>query len=38
MDPKKIKAIINWQKPKNVKDVRCYGFGDIGIKVTKVEP
>ena len=27
MDPKKVKVIINWQEPKNVKDVRAFiGF------------
>ena len=24
MDLKKIKAIINWQKPKNIKDVKAF--------------
>ena len=24
MDPKKVKAIINWQELKNVKDVRVF--------------
>ena len=27
MDPKKIKAIVNWQEPKNIKDIRAFiGF------------
>jgi hypothetical protein len=27
MDPKKVEVIINWQEPKNVKDVRAFiGF------------
>ena len=30
MDPKKIEAIINWQEPKNVKDVRAFiGFANF---------
>ena len=29
MDPKKIKVIINWQEPKNIKDVKAF------IKFTK---
>jgi len=30
MDPKKIKAIINWQEPKNVKDIRAFiGFANF---------
>ena len=24
MDPKKIKVIVNWQEPKNIKDVRVF--------------
>ena len=24
IDPKKIKVIINWQEPKNVKDIRAF--------------
>jgi len=27
IDPKKIKAIINWQEPKNIKDIKAFiGF------------
>ena len=27
MDPKKIKAIVNWQEPQNIKDIRAFiGF------------
>ena len=30
MDPKKIEAIINWQEPENVKDVRAFvGFANF---------
>jgi len=30
MDPKKVKAIINWQEPKNIKDVRAFiGFANF---------
>ena len=30
MDPKKVKVIINWQEPKNVKDVRVFiGFANF---------
>jgi len=30
MDLKKIKAIVNWQEPKNVKDVRAFiGFANF---------
>jgi len=30
MDPKKVKVIINWQEPKNVKDVRAFiGFANF---------
>jgi hypothetical protein len=30
MDPKKIEAIVNWQEPKNVKDVRAFiGFANF---------
>jgi len=30
MDPKKVEAIINWQEPKNVKDVRAFiGFANF---------
>jgi len=30
MDPKKIKAIMNWQKPKNIKDIRAFiGFANF---------
>jgi len=30
MDLKKIKVIINWQEPKNVKDVRAFiGFANF---------
>ena len=30
MDPKKIKAIVNWQEPKNVKDIRAFiGFANF---------
>ena len=24
MDPKKVKIIVNWQEPKNVKDVKVF--------------
>ena len=24
MDPKKIKAIINWQEPKNIKNIKVF--------------
>ena len=24
MDPKKIKIIMNWQEPKNIKDVKAF--------------
>ena len=24
MDPKKIKVIVNWQKPKNIKDIKVF--------------
>ena len=24
MDPKKIKVIINWQEPKNIKDIKAF--------------
>jgi hypothetical protein len=24
MDPKKVKVIINWQKPENIKDIRVF--------------
>ena len=24
MDPKKVKVIINWQEPKNVKDIKAF--------------
>ena len=24
MDPKKVKVIINWQEPKNVKDIKVF--------------
>ena len=27
MDPKKIKVIINWQEPENIKDIKAFiGF------------
>ena len=30
MDSKKIKVIINWQEPKNIKDVRAFiGFANF---------
>ena len=30
MDPKKVKAIVNWQEPKNVKDIRAFiGFANF---------
>jgi len=30
MDLKKIKAIVNWQEPKNIKDVRAFiGFANF---------
>ena len=30
MDPKKIKAIVNWQEPKNIKDIRAFiGFANF---------
>jgi len=30
MDPKKVKAIVNWQKPKNVKNIRAFiGFANF---------
>ena len=30
MDPKKVKVIINWQEPENVKDVRAFiGFANF---------
>jgi len=30
MDPKKVKIIVNWQEPKNVKDVRAFiGFANF---------
>ena len=30
MDPKKIKAIVNWQEPKNVKDIKAFiGFANF---------
>ena len=30
MDPKKVKVIVNWQEPKNVKDVRVFiGFANF---------
>ena len=30
MDPKKVKVIINWQKPENVKDIRVFiGFANF---------
>ena len=30
MDPKKIEAIVNWQKPENVKDIRAFiGFANF---------
>src|ERR1700722_289086 len=30
MDPKKVKVIVNWQEPKNVKDVRAFiGFANF---------
>ena len=24
MDPKKVKVIINWQEPKNIKDIKAF--------------
>ena len=30
MDPKKIKVIINWQEPKNIKDIKAFvGFANF---------
>ena len=30
MDPKKVKVIVNWQEPKNIKDVRAFiGFANF---------
>src|SRR6202041_1178001 len=30
MDPKKVKVIVNWQEPKNIKDVRVFiGFANF---------
>ena len=30
MDPKKVEVIVNWQEPKNVKDVRVFiGFANF---------
>jgi len=30
MDPKKVKVIVNWQEPKNVKDIRAFiGFANF---------
>ena len=30
MDPKKVKVIINWQKPKNIKDIKAFiGFANF---------
>jgi len=30
MDPKKVKVIVNWQEPKNVKNVRAFiGFANF---------
>jgi len=30
IDPKKVKVIVNWQEPKNVKDVRAFiGFANF---------
>jgi hypothetical protein len=30
MDPKKIEVIINWQEPKNVKDIKAFiGFANF---------
>ena len=30
MDPKKVEVIVNWQEPKNVKDVRAFiGFANF---------
>ena len=30
MNPKKIKVIINWQEPKNIKDIRAFiGFANF---------
>ena len=24
MDPKKVKAIVNWQEPKNIKNIKAF--------------
>jgi len=30
MDPKKVKAIVNWQEPKNIKNIRAFiGFANF---------
>ena len=30
MDPKKVEVIVNWQEPKNVKDVKVFiGFANF---------
>jgi len=30
MDPKKIKTIVNWQEPKNIKDIKAFiGFANF---------